>query len=106
MNFLYRLTASLLICANNISSYFNLNAPVNTPEQAIAIYDSIARFEPYSYLGNDDMVPLVKETPDLYVVLYTFKDENGKPVENICGGGFTMAIRKRDGKIIGCKNIR
>ena len=106
MDFLYRLTASLLICVNNITSYFNLNAPVNTPEQAIAIYDSIARFEPCSYLGDDDMVPLVKETPDLYVVLYTFKDENGKPEENICGGGFTMAIRKRDGKIIGCKYIR
>ena len=106
MGFLYGWTASLLICVNNIKSYFNLNAPVNTPEQAIAIYDSIARFEPYSYLGDDDMVPLVKETPDLYVVLYTFKDENGKPVEHICGVGFTMAIRKRDGKIIGGKYLR
>ena len=58
MDFLYGLTASLLISVNNITSYFNLNAQVNTPEQAIAIYDSIARFEPCSYLGNDNMVPL------------------------------------------------
>ena len=106
MNFLYSWTASFLINFHNIKSYFNLNEPVNTPEQAIAIYDSIARFEPCSYYGNNDMVPLVKETPDLYLVLYTFKDENGNPVEHIMGGGFTMAIRKSDGKIIKCDNIR
>ena len=106
MNILYSWTASLLINLNNIKSYFNLNEPVNTPEQAIEIYNNIARFEPGSYYGNNDMIPLVKETSDLYCVLYTFKDQNGNPVENIIGGGFTMVIRKSDGKIINCEHIR